>query len=155
MTQLEFRGEFKFINDVAKIEKIQPSTDVKPIIQVDTEEMDSVTPKSPSYDPFTPTTPESMVPTINAPIQTGLLEQEDYESTDDEDDSDYGYDDEEDIYGDVKKPKITIVNEGEMDNKDLEILTVDDINKDSKGENGEEESEGDSSGVKKGIKIDV
>ena len=148
-------GEFKFINDVAKIEKIQPSTDVKPIIQVDTEEMDSVTPKSPSYDPFTPTTPESMVPTINAPIQTGLLEQEDYESTDDEDDSDYGYDDEEDIYGDVKKPKITIVNEGEMDNKDLEILTVDDINKDSKGENGEEESEGDSSGVKKGIKIDV
>ena len=41
-----------------------------------------------------------------------------------------------------------------MDNKDLEILTVDDINKDSKGGDGEED-EGDNSGVKKGIKIDV
>jgi len=148
-------GEFKFINDVSKIETIQSSADVKPNIQVDTEEMDSVTPKSPSYDPFNPTTPESMVPTINAPIQTGLLEQEDYESTDDEEeDSDYEYDDEEDIYGDLKKPKITIINEGEMDNKDLEILTVDDINKESKDNDGEED-EGDSSGVKKGIKIDV
>jgi hypothetical protein len=84
-----------------------------------------------------------------------LLEQEDYESTDDEEeDSDYEYDDEEDIYGDLKKPKITIINEGEMDNKDLEILTVDDINKESKDNDGEED-EGDSSGVKKGIKIDV
>ena len=97
---------------------------------------------------MTPTTPESIAPTINAPVQTNILEQEEYESSDD----DEGYDDEEDIYGEVIKPKITIVNEGELDNKDLEILTVDDINGD-KG--GEEENDGDTSGVKKGIKIDI
>jgi len=142
-------GEFKYVSDITKIEKMQESG-----ITVDTSETQPDSPKSPSYDPFspgkglTPTTPESIAPTINAPVQTNILEQEEYESSDD----DEGYDDEEDIYGEVIKPKITIVNEGELDNKDLEILTVDDINGD-KG--GEEENDGDTSGVKKGIKIDI
>jgi DNA-directed RNA polymerase II subunit RPB2 len=145
-------GEFKFIQDITKIEKVTEAVIPKPVISMDTEELDA-SPKSPSYDPFNPKEPveqNSIIPTINAPVETDMLQQEDYESTDEED-SYEGYDDEDDIYGDIKKPKITIINEGEMDNKDLEILTVDDINE----KNDEETSEDNDNIVKKGIKIDV
>ena len=60
---------------------------------------------------------------------------------------DYEDDDEEE-----KKEKITIINDGDIDNKDLEILTPPNINK----EDEETSDSGNSdSGVKKGIKIDL
>jgi hypothetical protein len=145
-------GDFKFIQDITKLEKIPENNIPKPNIAMNIEETPDDSPKSPSYNPFSPTqgltpnTPESINPTINAPMDTDFLEQEDYESTDDEDDDDTESEEDE------SKPKITIINEGEMDDKDLEILTVDDINERNKER--EEENEGDSS-VKKGIKIDA
>ena len=59
---------------------------------------------------------------------------------------DYEEDEEE------KKEKITIINDGDIDNKDLEILTPPNLNKEGEETN---DNESDDSGVKKGIKIDV
>ena len=130
-------------------------------------------PKSPSYNPFSPdtnesekkeeydydpfsnesnsteTTPiqstnvpeQSIIPTIQAPFNSADLEEEDYEDSDD-DQSD------EEV-----KEKITIINEGDLDDKDLDILSIPDDDKKDEDNNGENQSSDD--GVKKGIKIDI
>ena len=107
------------------------------------------------YDPFsnesnsTETTPiqstnvpeQSIIPTIQAPFNSADLEEEDYEDSDD-DQSD------EEV-----KEKITIINEGDLDDKDLDILSIPDDDKKDEDNNGENQSSDD--GVKKGIKIDI
>ena len=60
---------------------------------------------------------------------------------------DYEDDDEEE-----KKEKITIINDGDIDNNDLEILTPPVLNKE--GEESNVDEYGDSN-VKKGVKIDL
>jgi len=109
----------------------------------------SETPKSPLYNPFSPGENTEILPQsptrtdeftnmnpMPAPNNIGL-ETEDYDDTDSEDEE-------------SKKEKITIINEGEMDDTDLDILSIPD---DVKRSNSEDSEQND--GVKKGIKIDI
>ena len=165
------------INEIVKIENFSPKS---PSYDFNSPKL-SYSPKSPSYDPVSPKVPsvEDDNPLEVQPKSTSFgfdkpnISVETSESAspwmdmegnikDDysvlsnksvnkekelvEDD----YEDEEDE--EEKKEKITIINDGDIDNKDLEILTPPNLNKE--GEETNDNESGDS-GVKKGIKIDV
>ena len=140
-------GNVVFITDVNEIEKVETSP--------------SFTPQSPSYDPFSPNQVETS--TSNSPwmdMEGNVkqdkqeLQEEEYKEDEIEDTAQNIENNEESDEEEEKKEKITIINDGELDNDDLVILTPPKINKDENGRDVDEDDSGDSS-VKKGIKIDV
>ena len=140
-------GNVVFITDINEIEKVETSP--------------SFTPQSPNYDPFSPNQVETS--TSNSPwmdMEGNVkqdkqeLQEEEYTEDEIEDTAQNIENNEESDEEEEKKEKITIINDGEIDNDDLVILTPPKINKDENGRDVDEDDSGDSS-VKKGIKIDV
>jgi len=156
-------GSFMFITNINEIIKIEHFSPKSPSIDPSSPKL-SYSPKSPSYSPFSPKIPIGEDDKPNVSVETSESEspwmdmegniKDDYsglsvKSVDKEkelDEDDYEEDEEE------KKEKITIINDGDIDNKDLEILTPPNLNKEGEETN---DNESDDSGVKKGIKIDV
>ena len=137
-------GSLNFITDINEITKIESSL--------------SSTPISPDYDPFLPEQPVPEMPLTEPENMIGgtipFIRNTNKNTNEDElTEESYNDDDDEDEDDDEVKPKITIINDGDLDNEGLEILTPPEINKDEDGRDVSE-TDGDSS-VKKGIKIDV
>ena len=156
-------GSVMFITNINEIVKIEHSSPTSPSIDPSSPKL-SYSPKSPSYVPFSPKVTSIEDDKPNVSVETSESESpwmdmegnitDDYsglsvKSVDKEKElaeDDYEEDEEE------KKEKITIINDGDIDNKDLEILTPPNLNKEGEETN---DNESDDSGVKKGIKIDV
>jgi len=135
-------GSLNFITDINEITKIESSL--------------SSTPISPDYDPFLPEQPVPEMPLTEPENMIGgtiPFIRNTNKNTNEDELTEESYNDDEDEDDDEVKPKITIINDGDLDNEGLEILTPPEINKDEDGRDVYE-TDGDFS-VKKGIKIDV
>ncbi len=120
-------------------------------------------PVSPSYDPVSPNeadlnAADEFLEENKIKFERANKEEEEEFKNDEEYLDEVGNEFGEESSGDEsdreKKEKITIINEGEVDNKDLEILSPPSLNDGDEGRDDGDEVN-DNSGVKKGIKIDL
>tara|TARA_B100000674_G_C37819642_1_gene905153 strand:- start:305 stop:1201 length:897 start_codon:yes stop_codon:yes gene_type:complete len=119
-------------------------------------------PESPNYDPISPT--EDDLNVGDEFLEENKIKFERANKYDEEEfkndeeylaeiENEFGEESSEDESENEKKEKITIINEGEVDNKDLEILSPPNLNEGDEGR--DDDIENDNSGIKKGIKIDL